>query len=161
ARAAAGDDGNGGHHRPRGQRPADHDDRAPRGRRRGDGPGRSAARPPGLAAGSGLADGQPGEAAERDPGVPTARLPRRAPRSRHPLLMSSPKRGAALALAGALLLGILASGPGPRAADLPELTVSVGGGPDVPAYLPVHVAASLDTFVAEGVRVTLRRAKHP
>jgi ABC-type nitrate/sulfonate/bicarbonate transport system substrate-binding protein len=73
--------------------------------------------------------------------------------------MSSAKRAAALA--GVLLLGVLAATPGPPAAELSELTVSVGGGPDDPAYLPVHVAAGLDTFVAEGVRVTLRRAKHP
>jgi NitT/TauT family transport system substrate-binding protein len=39
--------------------------------------------------------------------------------------------------------------------------VSVGGAAENPAYLPVHAAAALGTFEAEGVRVTLRRAKHP
>jgi len=41
------------------------------------------------------------------------------------------------------------------------LTVSVGGLPEDPAYLPVHAAAALGTFDAEGVAVTLRRARHP
>lgn len=41
------------------------------------------------------------------------------------------------------------------------LAVSVGGPADDPAYLPVHAAAALATFEAEGVQVTLRRAKHP
>ncbi len=41
------------------------------------------------------------------------------------------------------------------------LAVSVGGPAEDPAYLPVHVAAALGTFQAEGVEVVLRRAKHP
>ncbi|MBI4011344.1 MAG: ABC transporter substrate-binding protein [Candidatus Rokubacteria bacterium] len=41
------------------------------------------------------------------------------------------------------------------------LVVSVGGPAEDPAYLPVHAAAALGTFQAEGVTVTLRRAKHP
>jgi NitT/TauT family transport system substrate-binding protein len=41
------------------------------------------------------------------------------------------------------------------------LAVSVGGPADDPAYLPVHAAAALGTFEAEGVQVALRRAKHP
>lgn len=39
--------------------------------------------------------------------------------------------------------------------------VSLGGPAEDPAYLPVHAAAALGTFEAEGVSVTLRRAKHP
>jgi NitT/TauT family transport system substrate-binding protein len=41
------------------------------------------------------------------------------------------------------------------------LAVSVGGPADDPAYLPVHAAAALGTFEAEGVQVALRRSKHP
>jgi NitT/TauT family transport system substrate-binding protein len=41
------------------------------------------------------------------------------------------------------------------------LAVSVGGPADDPAYLPVHAAAALGTFEAEGVQVALRRTKHP
>jgi NitT/TauT family transport system substrate-binding protein len=41
------------------------------------------------------------------------------------------------------------------------LAVSVGGPADDPAYLPVHAASALGTFEAEGVQVTLRKAKHP
>jgi NitT/TauT family transport system substrate-binding protein len=41
------------------------------------------------------------------------------------------------------------------------LAVSVGGPADDPAFLPVHAAAALGTFEAEGVQVELRRAKHP
>jgi NitT/TauT family transport system substrate-binding protein len=56
----------------------------------------------------------------------------------------------------------LAGAPDPAgAADPPELVVAVGGPADNPAFLPVHAAAALGTFEAEGVRVTLRRAKHP
>jgi ABC-type nitrate/sulfonate/bicarbonate transport system substrate-binding protein len=40
------------------------------------------------------------------------------------------------------------------------LAVSVGGPAEDPAYLPVHVAAALGIFQAEGVEVALRRAKH-
>lgn len=43
----------------------------------------------------------------------------------------------------------------------PELVVELGGPPEDPAYLPVHAAGALGTFDAEGVTVTLRRAKHP
>jgi len=42
----------------------------------------------------------------------------------------------------------------------PPLGVEVGGPPEDPAYLPVHAALALGTFEAEGVTVTLRRAKH-
>jgi NitT/TauT family transport system substrate-binding protein len=59
----------------------------------------------------------------------------------------------ALGLALILLGGTSASGA--------TLVVSVGGGADDPAFLPLHVAAALGTFEAEGVEVTLRRAKHP
>jgi NitT/TauT family transport system substrate-binding protein len=48
----------------------------------------------------------------------------------------------------------------PRAGAAP-LVVSVGGPAEDPAYLPVHAAAALGTFAAEGVEVALRRAKHP
>jgi NitT/TauT family transport system substrate-binding protein len=41
------------------------------------------------------------------------------------------------------------------------LAVSVGGPAEDPAYLPVHVAAALGTFQAEGAEVVLRQAKHP
>jgi NitT/TauT family transport system substrate-binding protein len=41
------------------------------------------------------------------------------------------------------------------------LAVSVGGPADDPAYLPVHAAAALGTFEAEGAQVALRRTKHP
>jgi NitT/TauT family transport system substrate-binding protein len=64
-------------------------------------------------------------------------------------------RRALLGLLGAVMVA------GPAAAEPPELVVSVGGPADEPAYLPVHAAAALGTFEAEGVRVTLRRAKHP
>jgi len=53
----------------------------------------------------------------------------------------------------ALALGVLAA--------VAPLAVSVGGPAEDPAYLPVHAAAALGTFQAEGVEVTLRRAKHP
>src|SRR5206468_3507338 len=50
----------------------------------------------------------------------------------------------------------------PDHTELPAtLVVAVGGPAEDPAYLPVHVAAALGTFEAEGVGVTLRRAKHP
>jgi NitT/TauT family transport system substrate-binding protein len=63
---------------------------------------------------------------------------------------------------GIVLGGLLAAGvtlgqpPTP-----PTLVVSVGGPAEDPAYLPVHAAAALGTFEAEGVQVTLKRAKHP
>jgi ABC-type nitrate/sulfonate/bicarbonate transport system substrate-binding protein len=57
---------------------------------------------------------------------------------------------AALTLAAALLL-----------AAPEELAVAVGGPADDPAYLPVHAAAGLGAFEAEGARVRLRRVKHP
>ena len=47
------------------------------------------------------------------------------------------------------------------AAEPPALTVAVGGPAEDPAYLPVHAAVALGTFEAEGVKVTLKRAKHP
>jgi NitT/TauT family transport system substrate-binding protein len=42
-----------------------------------------------------------------------------------------------------------------------DLAVAVGGTAQEPAYLPVHAAAALGTFEAEGVRPGLSRAKHP
>jgi len=54
----------------------------------------------------------------------------------------------------ALALSALLAGAAP-------LAVSVGGLAEDPAYLPVHAAAALGTFDAEGITVTLRRAKHP
>lgn len=47
------------------------------------------------------------------------------------------------------------------AAEPATLTVAVGGPAEDPAYLPVHAAVALGTFEAEGVKVTLKRAKHP
>jgi NitT/TauT family transport system substrate-binding protein len=41
------------------------------------------------------------------------------------------------------------------------VTVAVGGPGEDPAYLPVHAATALGTFEAEGIKVTLKRAKHP
>jgi len=59
---------------------------------------------------------------------------------------------------GVVLGGLVAAG----AAGQPlSLTVAVGGSAEDPAYLPVHAAAALGTFEAEGVEVTLKRAKHP
>jgi NitT/TauT family transport system substrate-binding protein len=43
----------------------------------------------------------------------------------------------------------------------PPLRVAVAGPADEAAYLPVHAAAALGTFEAEGVAVQLRRVKHP
>jgi ABC-type nitrate/sulfonate/bicarbonate transport system substrate-binding protein len=57
---------------------------------------------------------------------------------------------------GLLLLASLAG----RSADAAALTVAIGGPAEDPAYLPVHAAAALETFRAEGVEVTLRRVKH-
>jgi len=63
-------------------------------------------------------------------------------------------------LARALLLGgLLLARVG--AADPPAVTVAVGGPTEDPAYLPVHAAVALGTFEAEGVKVTLKRTKHP
>jgi ABC-type nitrate/sulfonate/bicarbonate transport system substrate-binding protein len=59
---------------------------------------------------------------------------------------------------GGLLATAAALGESPA---LPTLVVSVGGSAEDPAYLPVHAAAALGTFEAEGVQVTLKRAKHP
>ena len=63
-------------------------------------------------------------------------------------------------LARAFLLGglLLARVGG---ADPPAVTVAVGGPAEDPAYLPVHAAVALGTFEAEGVKVTLKRTKHP
>jgi ABC-type nitrate/sulfonate/bicarbonate transport system substrate-binding protein len=47
------------------------------------------------------------------------------------------------------------------AAEPLSLTVAVGAPAEDPAYLPVHAALALGTFEAEGVKVTLKRAKHP
>jgi NitT/TauT family transport system substrate-binding protein len=60
----------------------------------------------------------------------------------------------------AFLLGALLAAGGVHAQPAP-LTVAVGGPAADLAYLPVHVAAALGTFGAEGVEVTLKRAKHP
>jgi ABC-type nitrate/sulfonate/bicarbonate transport system substrate-binding protein len=64
------------------------------------------------------------------------------------------------ALAWGLLVGgfLLARA---AVAEPPALTVAVGGPAEEPAYLPVHAAVALGTFEAEGVKVTLKRAKHP
>ena len=57
-------------------------------------------------------------------------------------------------MAGLLVAaGLLLAAPTP-------LVVSVGGPPEDPAYLAVYAAEALGTFEAEGVRPTLRRAKH-
>jgi ABC-type nitrate/sulfonate/bicarbonate transport system substrate-binding protein len=58
-----------------------------------------------------------------------------------------------------LLVGVLLARL--ATAEPPAVTVSVGGPADDPAYLPVHAAAALGTFAAEGIEVTLKRAKHP
>lgn len=56
---------------------------------------------------------------------------------------------------GALLVAGTAGGqPAP-------VTVAVGGPGSELAYLPVHAAAALRTFEAEGVEITLKRVKHP
>ena len=68
------------------------------------------------------------------------------------------RRNRALAW-GLLLGGLLLARAG--AAEPLSLTVAVGGPADDPAYLPVHVAVALGTFEAEGVKVTLKREKHP
>ena len=57
-----------------------------------------------------------------------------------------------------VLGGLLAAGA--ASGQPPALTVAVGGPAADFAYLPVHVAAALGTFDAEGVTVTLKRAKH-
>jgi ABC-type nitrate/sulfonate/bicarbonate transport system substrate-binding protein len=66
------------------------------------------------------------------------------------------RRGLTLAV---LLGGLLAAG-GARAQPAP-LTVAIGGPASDLAYLPVHAAVALGTLTAEGVEVTLKRAKHP
>jgi ABC-type nitrate/sulfonate/bicarbonate transport system substrate-binding protein len=65
-----------------------------------------------------------------------------------------------LGLALGIVLGALAVA-GAAAGQPFSLTVAVGGSAEDPAYLPVHAAAALGTFEAEGIQVTLRRAKHP
>jgi NitT/TauT family transport system substrate-binding protein len=55
--------------------------------------------------------------------------------------------------------GLLVAGGG--AAQPAPVTVAVGGPAADLAYLPVHAAAALGTFAAEGVEVTLKRSKHP
>ena len=69
-------------------------------------------------------------------------------------------RRQAAALARAVLLGGLFLARA-GAADPPAVTVAVGGPAEDPAYLPVHAAVALGTFEAEGVKVTLKRTKHP
>jgi NitT/TauT family transport system substrate-binding protein len=71
-------------------------------------------------------------------------------RSRHGLTLG-------VALGGLLAAGAALGQPH----TLPTLIVSVGGSAEDPAYLPVHAAAALGTFEAEGVQVTLKRTKHP
>ena len=63
-----------------------------------------------------------------------------------------------LPAAAAAALVLLAA---PAMAQIPELAVSAVGAEDAPGYLAVHAAAALGTFEAEGVRVSLRRARHP
>jgi NitT/TauT family transport system substrate-binding protein len=65
--------------------------------------------------------------------------------------------GLAVALVGLLVAGAATSQP----AAPPSLIVSVGDIANDLAYLPVHAALALGTFDAEGVQVTLKRAKHP
>jgi len=57
-----------------------------------------------------------------------------------------------------VLGGVLAAG-GALAQPTP-LTVAVGGPAAELAYLPVHAAAALGTFGAEGIEVALKRSKH-
>jgi ABC-type nitrate/sulfonate/bicarbonate transport system substrate-binding protein len=65
------------------------------------------------------------------------------------------RRGLATAVVlGGLFVASAAAG------QPPSLTVAVGGPATDAAYLPVHVAAALDTFDAEGIAVTLKRVKH-
>ena len=61
-------------------------------------------------------------------------------------------------LAGCLV--VHAAGAEPASAPS-SVIVAVGGPPDELAYLPVHAAMALGTFEAEGLQVTLKRAKHP
>jgi ABC-type nitrate/sulfonate/bicarbonate transport system substrate-binding protein len=63
-----------------------------------------------------------------------------------------------LVLTGCLM--VHAAEAQPASAPL-SVTVAVGGPPEEPAYLPVHAAMALGTFEAEGLQVTLKRAKHP
>lgn len=70
--------------------------------------------------------------------------------------MQMRRRGLALVV----LLGALLAAAGAGGQPVP-LTVSVGGPAEDPAYLPLHAAAALGTFAAEGLEITLRRAKHP
>jgi ABC-type nitrate/sulfonate/bicarbonate transport system substrate-binding protein len=65
-----------------------------------------------------------------------------------------PARAWSLVLGGLLLARAAAAEPLP-------LTVAVGASVEDPAYLPVHAALALGTFEAEGVTVTVKRAKHP
>jgi ABC-type nitrate/sulfonate/bicarbonate transport system substrate-binding protein len=58
-----------------------------------------------------------------------------------------------LLLAGCLLAQTAAAQP-------PAVVVAVGGAPEDLQYFPVHVAAALGTFEAEGIQVTLKRVKH-
>jgi NitT/TauT family transport system substrate-binding protein len=55
------------------------------------------------------------------------------------------------------LAGLLA-GTAAGAEPLP-LTIAVAGTAEEPAYLPVHAAAALGTFEAEGLQVTIKRTK--
>jgi len=63
-----------------------------------------------------------------------------------------------LTLAGWLIVHVAGAQP---ASAPSSVIVAVGGPPEEAAYLPVHTAMALGTFEAEGLQVTLKRAKHP
>jgi NitT/TauT family transport system substrate-binding protein len=78
-------------------------------------------------------------------------------------MRTAPARAGRLArgLLATLLWATLSPVVSVHADEPAPLVVAIGGPAEDPAYLPVHAAAALGTFDAEGVRVTLRRAKHP
>jgi NitT/TauT family transport system substrate-binding protein len=81
-------------------------------------------------------------------------------RRQHGELIIKSRHGAVRTLArGCILGGLLMAQT--AAAQPAAVTVAVGGPPEEPAYLPVHAAAALGTFEAEGIQVTVKRAKHP
>src|SRR6185369_8255069 len=92
-------------------------------------------------------------------GIGTRQERRRRQHGR-PIIRTRAARRQAAALARAVLLGGLFLARA-GAADPPAVTVAVGGPAEDPAYLPVHAAVALGTFEAEGVKVTLKRTKHP
>ncbi len=87
--------------------------------------------------------------------VSTRPLLRAAARPHEP-----PRRRAAAALGRSVLGGLLLASLAGRSAAAAALTVAIGGPAEDPAYLPVHAAAALETFRAEGVEVTLHRVRH-